>query len=81
MSALRNSLFWGELEVERRERYWSCKSRFTAATSSGVGVACGLWCGMVGLSVSTWESWLKNEDIEGRRFRPLGLSLMLCSTG
>ena len=52
-----------------------------AATSTGVGVACGLlwvWEGVE--SVETWDRWLKKLDIEGRRVRVLGLSLMPCST-
>ena len=53
-----------------------------AATSTGVGVAWGLLCVLEGVeTVSTWESWLKKLDIEGRRPRVLGLSLMPCSTG
>jgi len=49
-----------------------------ASMSTGVGLACGLFC--EDSSVSTWESWLKKLLMEGRRVLGLGLSLMLCST-
>lgn len=46
-----------------------------AETSTGVGSACGF-------VVSIWESWAKNEDMEGRRVGfLLALGFMLCSTG
>lgn len=61
---------------------WSCKRRAAAATSTGVGVALGLlWVREAVESVEIWDSWLKKEDISGRRLWLTGLSLMLCSTG
>lgn len=61
---------------------WSCKRRAAAATSTGAGVAFGLlWVREEVESVEIWESWLKKEDMSGRRFWLTGLSLMLCSTG
>jgi hypothetical protein len=47
-----------------------------------VGVAWGLLCVYDEVeSVDTCDRWLKKDDMEGRRVRDLGLSLMPCSTG
>lgn len=54
--------------------------RAAAATSTGVGVACGLL--FVAGEVSIWESWLKKELMEGRRVACLAVvGWTLCSTG
>ena len=46
-----------------------------------MGVALGLlWVREEVDSVEIWESWLKKEDMSGRRLWLTGLSLMLCST-
>lgn len=66
---------------ERRVLNWSRSSDSVAATSPGVGTACGLLCGVDGLEVSIVESCAKNVDIEGRRPRVFVLGLILCSTG
>lgn len=62
---------------------WSWSKRSAAAISTGLGVACGLLCVFEGVeAVVICESWLKNEDMEGRRARGiLVCGLMLCSTG
>lgn len=77
---MRNSAFASVGAPCRRDSNWSRNRRSVAATSPGVGTACGLLWGVEG-EVSIWESWLKKDDMDGRLPRDLVEGLMLCSTG